>query len=283
MIETRHVEANGLRFACLEAGEGPLVLCVHGFPDTAESFRPLLADLARAGFHAVAPFTRGHAPTESPGTKKIRLEELAADLVALVSALGHERAAMLVGHDWGAAASYLAAGTAPERFDRLVGVGLPHPHAIRPSLGLAWHARHFVTLVMPWAAWSMRRNDFALVDTLYRRWSPTWAFGPEETAAVKRCFADPSSLDASLAYYRGRRGGRIPGMPRKITVPTVAVAGADDIVPVSTYEEASRFFEDYRVVALPGGHFVHRESPAAFQELVLAELPTSRETHRALT
>ena len=62
-VRERSVEANGIRFGVVEAGDGPLVLCLHGFPDSAQTWRHLLPELAAAGFHAVAPFMRGYAPT----------------------------------------------------------------------------------------------------------------------------------------------------------------------------------------------------------------------------
>lgn len=270
--DVNYVQANGLRFGYLSTGEGPLVLCVHGFPDTAETMRPLVEGLAASGFHAVAPFTRGIFPTEVPKTSKTTLEELAADLVALVPALGHERAAMLIGHDWGAAASYLAAGIAPERFEKLTAVAIPHPYALKPSLRLLWLGRHFVGLRLPGAATRFAKNDFERLDGLYRRWSPTWSFGPEETRPAKEAYSEAGSLDAALGYYRGASFGKIPSLPKKIAVPTLAVAGTDDAVSEDIYHSASRYFDEYEVAALPGGHFVHRESPDAFLALIRERL-----------
>ena len=77
------VSANGLQFGVLEAGSGPLALCLHGFPDSAETWRHLLPALARAGFHAVAPFMRGYAPTEVPADGAYHVGALVADAVAL--------------------------------------------------------------------------------------------------------------------------------------------------------------------------------------------------------
>lgn len=271
-----HVQANGLRFAYLEAGnepssERPLALLVHGFPDTPHGFAELMPALAGAGYRVVAPYTRGYAPTEIPATKLTRLEELASDVLALIDALGH-RSCVLVGHDWGAATAYLAAAMDPTRIEKLVTIGIPHPAVIAPSLRTLWVGRHFIDFNLPGAASRVERDDFALIDALYRRWSPTWRFGPEETASVKASFANRASLDAALGYYRGFSPRHRPEALRgKIRVPTLAVAGQDDPgIAVSVYEDARRKFEsEYRVLALPGGHFVHRESPAAFRDAVL--------------
>jgi pimeloyl-ACP methyl ester carboxylesterase len=82
------VRANGLEFGLLEAGSGPLALCLHGFPDTAHTWRHLLPLLAGAGFHAVAPFMRGYAPTAIPADGAYQLGALVADTVALHEVLG---------------------------------------------------------------------------------------------------------------------------------------------------------------------------------------------------
>src|SRR5580704_17116558 len=108
----RQVQANGLRFACIEEGSGPLVLLLHGFPDTAHTWDDLRPRLARKGCRAVSPFMRGYRPTAIP-ERDADFETIARVAIALVEALG-EKQAILVGHDWGAAAAYGAASLAPE-------------------------------------------------------------------------------------------------------------------------------------------------------------------------
>jgi pimeloyl-ACP methyl ester carboxylesterase len=85
----------------LEAGSGPLALCLHGFPDTAWTWQHLLPALAGAGFRAVAPFTRGYAPTGIPADGAYQAGALVADAVALHQVLGGDGDAVLIGHDWG--------------------------------------------------------------------------------------------------------------------------------------------------------------------------------------
>jgi len=87
-LRARTVTANGLQFGILEAGSGPLALCLHGFPDSARTWRYLLPALATAGRHAVAPFMRGYAPTGIPADGCFTLEALVADAVGLHNALG---------------------------------------------------------------------------------------------------------------------------------------------------------------------------------------------------
>lgn len=266
------VDANGLRFGYLEAGSGPLVLLVHGFPDTAHSWDQTLAALAAAGYRAVAPFTRGYAPTSVPDKEAYDADALGSDVVALIRALG-EPLAVVVGHDWGASAAYAAAAIAPEAVRVLVTVAIPHPAGITPTPKLIWAVRHFFALNRKSALKWVPNGDFAYIDELMRRWSPTWNPSADESAAVKEVFRDPRSLDAALGYYRALR----PWMPRahrtKISVPTVCFAGLDDMMPPSLYRQAaSRFTGPYRVIEMPGGHFMHREHPDTFNRHLLEAL-----------
>jgi pimeloyl-ACP methyl ester carboxylesterase len=262
--DTRFVEANGVRFAYLEQGEGPLVLLVHGFPDTARSWDATRAALADAGFRAVSPWTRGYHPTEVPADGRYDSDTLGRDLLALIEALGEDQA-IVVGHDWGASAAYSAAGLSPDRIAKLVTIAIPHPAAMVPTPRLLYAVRHFVTLRLPGAAARIRRGDFATIDELVRRWSPSWNPPASETADVKASFAEPGCLEAALGYYRALT----PILPRsqrsKLTVPAVAFAGRDDILDPSWFERAApRYAAGYEVVNMAGGHFMHREHPEHF-------------------
>jgi pimeloyl-ACP methyl ester carboxylesterase len=121
------VRAGDLDVAYLEAGpaDGPLALCLHGFPDTAHTYRFLLPALADAGFRAVAPFSRGYAPTAIPADGRFQTGALARDANALHEALGGDERAVIIGHDWGAQATYGAASSAPDRWRRVVGMAVP--------------------------------------------------------------------------------------------------------------------------------------------------------------
>src|ERR1700683_2871540 len=101
------VDANGLNFAYLEEGSGPLVLMLHGFPETPHTWDDLRPRIAAKGYRAVSPFMRGYHPTAIPD-RDADQETLARDVLALIVALG-EKSAIVVGHDWGATAAYGAA------------------------------------------------------------------------------------------------------------------------------------------------------------------------------
>jgi len=280
------IDSNGIRFPALEDGpaDGPVVLCLHGFPDTQHGWfeslegRPSFAShLVAAGYRVVAPAMRGVAPEAIPADGDYAPATLGADVVGHAQALGGK--VHLVANDWGAFAAYLAVLQAPERFTKLVTLGIPHPLAIKPSLGMLWKARHFVVFqLQARAARQMRKNDFAYVDMLYRRWSPTWSFPPAALAEVKAAYAKPGVVEGALAPYKTMRRDKKKtdaALREKIMVPTLALGGGGDpTVPASTYEAARRGFgAEYRWDLVPGvGHFPQREDSAATAERVLAFL-----------
>ena len=197
---TGFVEANGLTFAYIEEGSGPLVLMLHGFPDTAHTWDDLRPRIAAKGYRAVSPFMRGYHPSGVPAVDADQ-ETLARDPLALISALGASEA-VLIGHDWGASAAYGAAALGPDRVSKLITVAIPHPATLKPSPRKLWGARHFAAYKLPGAAKRFARNDFEALPAIYRRWSPTWSPPAEEFDAVRECFASPGSLDAAFGYYR---------------------------------------------------------------------------------
>jgi pimeloyl-ACP methyl ester carboxylesterase len=275
--DVRFVAANGLRFGYLESGTGPLVLLVHGFPDTAYSWNSTRAALAAAGFRAVAPFTRGYAPTDVPRTEVYDSDTLGRDLIALVHALGGAPG-VVVGHDWGASAAYSAAALAPAALELLVTIAIPHPASVSPTPSVLWAVRHFFALRQRKAVRWVPDDDFAYIDELLHRWSPRWHPSREESAAVKAIFRDPKSLNAALGYYRALRPWPPQSHKMKIGVPTVCFAGDSDILPATAYERArSRFTGPYEVVQMPGGHFMHREHPEIFNEKLLRVLERVRQ------
>jgi pimeloyl-ACP methyl ester carboxylesterase len=268
----QYVEANGLRFAYLEQGSGPLVLMLHGFPDTARSWDDLRGRIAANGYRAVSPYMRGYHPTEIPAADADQ-ETLARDPLALIEALGAGEA-VVIGHDFGAAAAYGAAAIGPDRVKKLVVIGIPHPATLKPSPRKLWGVRHFAVYKLPGAPARFARNDFAALPAICRRWSPTWDPDPHEFDAVRASFSDPASLNAAFGYYRKLSPIPSASLKKRITVPTVAFAGLDDpVAEPSDYRRAARMFDDeYIVEEVPGGHFMHREHPEAFAERLLRHL-----------
>ncbi|HEY3994599.1 MAG TPA: alpha/beta hydrolase [Mycobacterium sp.] len=270
--EIHFIEANGLRFAYLEQGSGPLVLMLHGFPDTAHTWDDLRPRIAANGYRVVSPYLRGYRPSAIPAADPDQ-ETLARDPLALIEALG-ARDAVVIGHDFGAAAAYGAAAVGADRVKKLVVIAIPHPATLKPSLRKLWGVRHFAAYKLPGAAERFARNDFAALPAIYRRWSPTWNPDPREFDAIRETFSDPASLSAAFGYYRKLSPVPSASLKARITVPAVAFAGLDDpIAEPSDYRRAARMFDnEYIVEEVPGGHFMHREHPDVFAERLLAHL-----------
>jgi pimeloyl-ACP methyl ester carboxylesterase len=131
-IAHRIVKTNGINMHIAEAGEGPLVLLIHGFPESWYSWRHQLPALADAGFHAVAPDVRGYGRTDAPGPiEAYSMKNMTADYVGLLDALGEETA-VIVGHDWGAPMAWNSAVLYPDRYRAVVGMSVPYTQ--RPPL-----------------------------------------------------------------------------------------------------------------------------------------------------
>jgi pimeloyl-ACP methyl ester carboxylesterase len=134
-VSHRYLDARGLRMHIAEAGTGPLVLLLHGFPECWYSWRHQLTALAAAGYHAVAPDQRGYCRTGGPAAAdRYTILHLAGDVVALLDALGEPRA-VVAGHDWGAPVAWHTALLRPDRVRGVIGLSVPYrPRGSRPPL-----------------------------------------------------------------------------------------------------------------------------------------------------
>ena len=277
-LSERRVVANGIEFATLEAGSGPLALCLHGFPDSPDSFRYLLGDLAAAGLHAVAPFMRGYAPTSVARDGDYSLGALAADANGLHEALGGDERSVLIGSDWGAEAAYAAASTVPERWRRLVTLAVP-PLALDDRLFADDEQRerfaYMFLLKTPDAQRIVAADDFAFVDRLWREWSPGHN-GAREAAKAKRCLRDPEHLAAAIAYYLAENPGA--ALRRAPPQPTLYLHGENDgCIDARLVRDAEEHLSSSsRLEVLPDvGHFLHVEQPAEVSARVLGWVTAS--------
>lgn len=283
--ERMEVTANGLRFTALAAGpaDGPLALCLHGFPDSALTWRHLLPELAAVGFRAIAPWMRGYAPTEVPADGRYQTGALVADACGLHDALGADSRAVLIGHDWGAMAAYGAAAFEPGRWRRLVTAAVPPPGAIGTKLfGYDQLKRSFYIWLFqtPVAELAVGLDDMAFIEGLWGDWSP----GHDASAdvpAVKDALRDPANLAAALGYYRAMLGSTPPdpaldaqqaataAVPPQ---PTLYLHGdRDGCMGVDLAADAEAFLAPgSRMEVVKGtGHFLHVEAPTPVNRLVL--------------
>jgi pimeloyl-ACP methyl ester carboxylesterase len=271
--EWSEVSTNGQRFVFAETGDGPLVVLLHGFPDTPHCWERIATGLAGAGYRAVRPWLRGYHPDTIVAGRAYDAVTIASDPIAFLDALG-EREAILVGHDWGASMVYGAASLHPDRVRAIVPIGIPHPSLLPRDPGTLWGARHFLALKMPWAERSVRRNGFAYLGTLYGRWAPNWSGRERERslADVKAAFADERSLTGAIAYYRALSPRTPAELERPPSVPGLVVGGTTDILDRELYERTAGLLgagSDSLIVE-GAGHWPHREGEDEFLARLIA-------------
>ena len=284
-----HVKANGMTFHYLEEGEGPLVLLLHGFPDTAQTWDSVMAAIANTGYRAVAPWTRGYPPTEIPTDAYFDSATLATDARALITELNNGDPAYVVGHDWGGATTWYLIAAYPEIVKRAVILGIPHPFVVAQAflspeaIHSVFHFWFFQLQGLPEAA--IRANDFAFVDYLWSIWSPGHS-DPKQIANVKKAFAEPGAVEAALGYYRAMLdpAKQDPALAdvrnaiaKPIEVPTLSLIGARELIRASAGESQRAFMAaDFKFEAVADtSHFMHRERPDEVARLVLDWLKAS--------
>ena len=278
------VEANGLRFACLAAGDPahPLLLLLHGFPDNAWTWEHQFAPLAAAGYRVVAPFLRGYPPTEVPASGYYDGATLAEDVRGLIDALSPDAPAYLVGQDWGAALGYGLLALHPDRVARAVLMAIPHPAAMAASLAdpeQLKRAFHWWYFQLPGLADAqVPAADYALIDYLWTDWSPGHDHSAH-VARIKQMMRQPGAFTAAISYYRAAFDPTLhdPALEHlrarlggPIAVPTLALCGTNDIRRGPMARQAGHFTAayDYREVA-DAGHFLHRERSDEVNALII--------------
>ena len=174
------------------------LLFLHGFPDHPPTAVPFLEHLAET-HRVVAPWLRGYAP--SPIVGPYDLDTLAADALALIDHLGGQ--VDLVGHDWGGMITYTVCAAAPSHVRRAVTLAIPHPATFLRSLASSkqWKKSWYMALFqLPGADYLVRRRDLALIDRLWRAWSPSFTLDSARRDELHACLE--RSLPAPLEYYR---------------------------------------------------------------------------------
>lgn len=264
----------GGTFRALAWGDpaSPPLLFLHGFPDHPPTAARFLEQLART-HRVIAPWLRGYAP--SPLAGPYDLEALCRDTSAMIDAIGAP--VDLVGHDWGAAITYGVCAIAPERVRRAATLALPHPLTFLRALAgpaqlrCSWYMGLFQ---LPGAERIVRARGLALIDRLWRTWSPGFTLPADQRAELHACLA--ASLPAPLGYYRAMARGalrRSREVSRRITTPLLQLHGADDgCILTPTDSDHARFAHRELQVIPRAGHFLHVEEPEAIGARVAAWL-----------
>lgn len=276
----REESVGGIRLHWVEAGEGPLVLLLHGFPELWLAWRNQIPALAAAGFRAVAPDLRGYNLSEKPkGVSSYRTEHLAGDVANLVRHLGYEKT-FLVGHDWGGAIAWCVPALHPGLVERLAILNAPHPIVMRRKLATLAQARrssYMFFFQLPWLPErSLTRHRAGFIKMMLRRDPATpGAFPPEEIEAYREAFLRPGAATAAINYYRAafRSGTRVPGLRRSLEkVPTLVLWGEGDrYLGPELLDGLDALVPDLRLVRIPGAsHWLPADAAGVVNTELLA-------------
>lgn len=206
-IQQRYLELPSVRLHIAEAGEGPLVVLLHGFPDFWYTWRHLIGPLAAAGYHVVAPDMRGYHTSGKPeGIQNYRLDVLARDVADLIDAVGGGPATVL-GHDWGGIVAWHTALRHPDRVGKLVVLNAPPPFGLAAHLPppdqllRSWYVFSFQLPALPEAMLSF--NDFAMLrNALQQGTRNKHAYTKEDWDRYETAWRQPGALTAMVNYYR---------------------------------------------------------------------------------
>lgn len=249
----------GLAFDVTDSGplDGRPVVLLHGFPTDRTSWHRVEPLLHAAGLRTYAPDQRGYSPGACPGGRAAyRLDELAADVVALVDATGHDRV-HLVGHDWGGGVAWAVAGNWPERVASLTVLSTPHLGAFKRALRTldqarrSWYMAAFQLPVVP--EWLLARRFHGLLRDS--------GLPAEDVARYAARLASAKALAGPIGWYRGIPLTRLPA--HRVTVPTTYVWGSKDFAlgRHAALLTAEHVTGPYELVELSAGHWLPEKYP----------------------
>lgn len=280
-----HHEAvvNDVRLHWVQAGEGPLVVLLHGFPEFWYGWRKQIPALAAAGFRVVAPDLRGYNLSEKPaGSRPYRVQALVDDIAALIRHLGVQQA-HVVGHDWGGIVAWWLAMVHPGCINRLAILNAPHPQAFsreirrNPKQMLAsWYAGFFQLPALPEAA--LRARGYAALLGIFRAESVRpGAFSEDDLQKYRESASRPGALTAMLNYYRAAT--RYPSPPvRTSPHETLLIWGVrDQALTIELTEGLEDWVPRLRIERIPeASHWVASEYPDRVNELLTGFLVPPR-------
>jgi pimeloyl-ACP methyl ester carboxylesterase len=276
-VQDRFATVDGVRLHYVEAGEGPLVVLLHGFPEFWWSWRQQIPALVEAGYRVVAPDQRGYAQSDKPRDwRAYRVERLAADVAGLIEALG-ERDAYVVGHDWGAVVAWMVATLHPERVRRLAILNVPHPAVMQRTLQRRpkqlLHSWYMFFFQLPWLPEQlMGRGGRRTLQSAYRDARPG-AFTAEDLARYQEALNGPEGFRGPINWYRAalRRSPRaMSAQYRPIPAPVLVIWGERDRFLIKEMADPDpRWVPDARVVRLPeASHWVQHDEPERVNALL---------------
>ncbi|MDX1885959.1 alpha/beta fold hydrolase [Mycolicibacterium sp. 120270] len=259
-----------LVFDVIDAGpaDGPVVVLLHGFPETNTMWQPVIERLTAQGYRCLAPLQRGYSGGARPKRRRdYRAAELVEDVRALIDESGAQRV-HLVGHDWGAVVAWYVAQSHPDRLHTVAPLSVPHPAAFLKAIGTSRQALaswYMLFFQLPWiperTLLHPRVQRGFLADRADRE------LGRAEIDAMK----EPGALTAALNWYRAIPFSRPRDVRKKVTVPTLYVWSDDDIALLEKGAQlcADYVVGDYRFERLSGSHWIVEEHPDTVSDLLL--------------
>ncbi len=281
----REVVTRGARLHVVTEGpeDGPMVLLLHGFPETSAGWRRQMPALAEAGWFCVAPDQRGYGRSDKPArTRAYRIGALVDDALAVIDAMGRRRC-HVVGHDWGGMVAWWLALDHPERVASFSALNIPHPWVFSRWLFTSrqlLRSWYIFAMQLPWLPErSLSQDDHdPLVRVMFAN-STAKPFTPEEVASWKEAWSRPGALSGMLAWYRAM--ARWPTFPRarRVSVPTRIVFGKQDLaLDWRMAEDSAALCDDVQLTLIEeAGHFVQHDAPDRVNRILLDFLGTHRE------
>jgi pimeloyl-ACP methyl ester carboxylesterase len=274
VTHAHHELRTGVRVHVAQAGpaDAPPVLCIHGWPQHWWMWRHVIPAL-EGRFRLVCPDLRGFGWSDQPRDGDFRKQRLADDAVALLDALGIERAHVL-GHDWGAWTAMLLGLGAPERVRSLVAVSIVHPWQPRPTAARnAWRFLYQVPLSTPWAGeWLIRRRSF-ITRLIRSGWGIREAWDAEAATLFEEILREPERARASHLLYRTFLFGELPASltapppATRFAMPARLLIGSRDPLGSQLAAGFERHGDDAAWEIVPGaGHFLPEERPEIVAE-----------------
>jgi pimeloyl-ACP methyl ester carboxylesterase len=283
------VQANGIRLHTMQAGEGPLILFLHGFPQFWYAWRHQLAEFARDHL-AVAPDLRGYNLSDKPdGVDAYKARHIVADIRDLARQLNGGKPFTLVAHDWGGAVAWNLASAAPELVSRLVILNSPHPYAFWRELvhspAQQKASEYMLKLRSPQAEARLSENGYArLWKFAFGETAP--AFTDADRAAYLQAWAQPGALTGSLNWYRasplipptaddpGAARLRLDPKDFMVRVPTLVIHGErDSALLTGLLDGLEHCVPVLEIERIPeASHWVMEEMPARVNQRIRAFL-----------
>jgi pimeloyl-ACP methyl ester carboxylesterase len=268
-----HFGRGDLMFDVIDAGptDGPVVVLLHGFPETNTMYRPVIDRLTAKGYRALAPLQRGYSPGARPKRRRdYRADELVTDVMALIDASGAQRV-HLVGHDWGAVVAWYVAQEFPDRLLTLTALSVPHPVAFLKAVGTSRQALaswYMLFFQLPWLPERFLLSRRVMAGFVKSKSAGSTELAEAEVAAIQQ----PGALTAALNWYRAMGLSDPRKVARKVSVPTMYLWSDDDIALkekcarlCAEYVNAEYRFEIFEGVS----HWIVDERPDTVADLLL--------------